>query len=282
MALRSFRLLFPPLLLLLHLVSPVAGWSGSADKKVVSATKTTQTAKHLRVVDKGVQEQLDYVSKQLSAFLKTRNEFSRMHDQLNDRFKSDENEIDRLVDRQHQIKAAEANDIKTELDAIGKQASMLEAEEKIYADRNQVKQADSLKQQISGLQELRSTLSGSADELDADQKSVAKITQEGKTIYAEMQKIEGEQATIETQLQTLEKQQARLEDRVDGDGAEEEEGREAYEAESASALEKAVGWNQDKLEQQATDAEDALHKGIGGKDMVKSIDGMMGMMHAVR
>lgn len=175
--------------------------------------------------------------------------------------------------------------------AIGKQTTMLQAEEKIYEKRNKTKEVDFVKQQISGLQELSSTLLGSADELDADQKSIDRITSEGKTLDAEMKRRAGEMATIEAQLKTLEKEQAKLEEKVEDepgqargilDGESEDDGTADYEAESAEALEHAVGWSQDKLEEQATNAEDALRKGIGGGNMMRQISGMMGAMHAVR
>lgn len=76
-----------PLLVLLLLVGSVAGWrshpAGGSNHK-----KHALLSRRAHVMEKGVQEQLDYVRSQLTAFLKARDEFSTMQDQLKDRFKS--------------------------------------------------------------------------------------------------------------------------------------------------------------------------------------------------
>jgi len=290
-----------PLLILLVAVVSAAGSShnnnrlvGAAGKKKEQDVQKKDVEKHhlSKAEEKGIQEQLDYVRGQLSAFLKARDEFSAMQQQVQDRFKSDETEIDRLVERQHKMKE-DAKDAKVETDAFQKQENMLQAEEKIYEKKNQTKEAVVMKQQIEDLKDLTKAVQGSTAEIDEDQQSIDRITAEGKKLYSELQLKQKQQTTIEAQLKVLEKQQARLEEKVDDQADSrssytsgildnEDEDGEDYESESAAALEHALGWNQDKLEEQATNAEDALKKGIGGGNMMRQIGGMMGMMHAVR
>merc|ERR1711916_374317 len=45
---------------------------------------------------------------------------------------------------------------------------------------------------------------------------------------------------------------------------------------SASALENATGWNEDKLNQDANDAENALKNGISAGNMMNKLGGLMG------
>merc|ERR1719453_2425854 len=94
------------------------------------------------------------------------------------------------------------------------------------------------------------------------------LVQDGKASHKKAAAQKGAIQALSEQLSALEKHRSALEDKLDATS--EDEGRlEAmddggYDDDSAKALERAVDWKQDKLEERATEAENALSNAVSG------------------
>lgn len=211
---------------------------------------------------------------ELAALRHAQDDIGFLQEQDESRFKAAEEEIDRLVEKKHRLGAG-AN-VAEEVAALQREASTMSAEANAVKDKDKADLAKKAETEAAELRGSAALLQGSSNDLKDVSAAIDRATAEGKAIDARMRERKGMRDGLELRIHQLERAEERAEEKKEtandlasfkhkaeltGAG---EDGDDGYEAESADALEKALGWNQNELEERAQSAKDALSHGLGG------------------
>jgi len=200
------------------------------------------------------------------------------------RFKADEDEIDRLVQKKHRL--SEGN-VAQEVAALQHEASTMSAEADAASKmKDKADLAKKAETEATALRSAATFLQGSSNELKDVNAAIERATAEGKEIDARIQGRKAMREGLDLRIQQLERAEERAveeketandfdsfkhhkADITDADVTNDDE------EESANALEKALGWNRNELEENANAAKDALSHGLGG---ARKVGGAMGAL----
>lgn len=226
------------------------------------------------------EKQLEFLKNQIQHLLAAKEGLEDIVNANLDRFKQDKGQIDTLVGLQHKI-TDNGDKRKDAIKGIKSQITMLEQEVGIYKKKKNLKEAKYVEGVIKVLKKAEEDLDPEPQMLTI-KTEIDNLVKDGTVAHKKASAQKPAIAALSEQLTALEKHRAALEDKLDATSG--DEGRlesmddGEYDDDSAKALERAVGWKQDKLEERATEAENALSNAVSGPKAVNALKGMLGML----
>jgi len=210
----------------------------------------------------------EYLRNEVSRLHNARDDLAARRDANKERFADDEKEIDRLVDEQHRLASPE---LAEEVSGIESEESVLRSEMRIY-EKNHDNRSAVVAKEVRQLEDVLTALRSNATDLPEEIKS---ITKEGEVFYKASQAQSEGVALLDQELKSLERRLMDAEEREDGEAGMLDSMEDGDEEDSARAMETALGWKEDDLEEKATEAENALHHAISHKPIMGQMMGMM-------
>lgn len=199
---------------------------------------------------------------------------ANMEEQATSKLKEDTNDIDHMLVRRHMLTDKE-KETSADAAALGSEASELK---KLSADASRAgrtRAAAAADSDAAGLEQVASLLGGSADEVHELDSSIKIATDDGKQMDARIKDFAKHRALLDRQIQRLEDESQHQSEKYDekddfrsmetsSSNPMESEEDDPYMKEAAEALEKASGWNGEKLDSDAVKAREAMTSGLTG------------------
>jgi len=222
---------------------------------------------------------------ELSALRHAQDDIGTLQEADEARFNAAKDEIDRLVQRKHRLSGPDSL-VAQEVTALQHEATTMTGEASVAAKmKDKADLAKKAESEAAALRGAASLLQGGSNDLKEVTAAIERATAEGKAIDARIQGRKEIRAGLDLRIKQLERAEERAEedkqsandfdsfkhkaDLTDADVTSDDE------EDSASALEKALGWNRNELEENANAAKDALSHGLGG---ARKVGGAMGAL----